>query len=43
MCKCHAKLLTLVAGSLGAANSAVVNLEVGSCMHKRSAWIVCSA
>ena len=33
----HGQQLTLVAGSLGTVNPAVVNLEAGSCMHQRSA------
>ena len=43
LCKCHATLLTLVAGSLGAANPVVVNMEVGSCTHQSSAWVAFSA
>ena len=36
---CHAQGLTLVAERMGAANPAVVNLEVGSCTHQRSASV----
>ena len=37
MCMRHTQLLTLVAGSLGAANLAVVNPEVESCTYESSA------
>ena len=37
LCECHALQLTLAAGSLGAANLAVAKVEVGSCIHERSA------
>ena len=37
LCTYHAEQLTLVAGSLGAVNSAVGNQEVGSCTHQRPA------